>query len=1294
MKPKSRIIAALLCITMILMLTPGAVFAAEPAIADVVMDPDNVRIRVDFSEGIYTNSDGTGGVTADDFILSFEQNGGTVSNAITSGPRTLANGDPAGGESSFFFYLALTDGPASGVETIEIRPKDGASVYNAAGEAMAAGTTTGAISLFDKRVEFAPGYPSAGSPQEEGSKQAQLVIYPLNETVTAYYVVIENEATAPSSAQVMDGKDSEDGAPLAKGTHANVNTGGIDIAVILPEDATDYDAWVVIQDAAGNTIGPVKVDLRTPDAATTDYVCEIAGGPKYATLDDALSAISGGEPVTIKLLDDINYNKGISISDGRNITFNLDGYTLNVVNDANPGIGLIVTSGHVGYIGSGAFNVIGTSCGVSANGGSATATVTNATATLEGGNGAVAINGGDIVVNGDAQGGYNGVSVANPGSTAVINGNAVGTMASDSSGARAGSGGSVTINGGTAQGVYYGAYANGSDSLVTITGGDAIGTGANSFGVHAEIGGTVHIIGNTQGTRYGVYSSDGTSVSVTGNATVTAEINGVGVDAQSGGTITIGGNVVANGSSLGALAISGGEITIDGAVMASNYIKVYDNVSEMLIYKDGSTDSQTIPTTKEGYFTYSAGTGTGASTVWVKEAAATPADVTGMTLDKTSLAQSGGKVNATVAGTNLDAMGTDLKVSLDGGASKIGTVTGNTGTEAIIEFDVPENTAETDRTDTVTLYLNGAATGHSASVTVAAIQVPVNYTVTFDSQGGSLVASIDDIASGSTISEPETPAWSGHTFGGWYKESDCIHVWNFSTDTVTGNITLYAKWTVNPPAAHTVSVWANPSMGGSVSGGGTYNEGATVTVTATPKSGYSFISWTEDSVWISSNAAYTFEMGTEDRNLKANFTAASSSHSSGGGGGSPTSAPSLTAAQILDSSGSITSTITPKLDSRTGIVSVQVGSALLNSAFNKSETDGKEIKTVVVSIPKIGGAKAYETTLPVSFLSAGDASTAIKIKTNIATVTVPGNMLNATDTAGAQNISLTITAVDKSKLAANVQTQIGNKPIIELSLMTDGKQTSWNNENAPVTVSIPYTPTAAELQDSEHIVIWYIDGSGKLVSVPNGRYDPATGTVKFTTTHFSYFAIAYMHKTFNDLGSVTWAEKSIEVLASKGILRGTSEKEYNPQSNITRADFLCFLVRTLGVDASVDGNFDDIDKNAYYYKEIAIAKKLGITTGLGNNKFNPDAGITRQDMMVMTERALKLLKKIKQQGMVSDLKKYADKSLIAPYAINSVASLVKEELIEGSGGNINPLGNTTRAEAAVFLYRIYNKYPG
>ena len=69
---------------------------------------------------------------------------------------------------------------------------------------------------------------------------------------------------------------------------------------------------------------------------------------------------------------------------------------------------------------------------------------------------------------------------------------------------------------------------------------------------------------------------------------------------------------------------------------------------------------------------------------------------------------------------------------------------------------------------------------------------------------------------------------------------------------------------------HQISVLANPSNGGSVSGGGTYNSGVNCTVTATPNSNYSFINWTENGTPVSSNTSYSFIVN-DDRTLTANF---------------------------------------------------------------------------------------------------------------------------------------------------------------------------------------------------------------------------------------------------------------------------------------------------------------------------------------------------------------------------------------------------------------------------------------
>ena len=76
-------------------------------------------------------------------------------------------------------------------------------------------------------------------------------------------------------------------------------------------------------------------------------------------------------------------------------------------------------------------------------------------------------------------------------------------------------------------------------------------------------------------------------------------------------------------------------------------------------------------------------------------------------------------------------------------------------------------------------------------------ETPTTYTVTFDSNGGSQVAPITDVEHGSTITAPAAPTkTSGYNqkFAGWFENEALTIQWIFSMDTVTSDITLYAKW--------------------------------------------------------------------------------------------------------------------------------------------------------------------------------------------------------------------------------------------------------------------------------------------------------------------------------------------------------------------------------------------------------------------------------------------------------------------------------------------------------------------
>jgi uncharacterized repeat protein (TIGR02543 family) len=88
----------------------------------------------------------------------------------------------------------------------------------------------------------------------------------------------------------------------------------------------------------------------------------------------------------------------------------------------------------------------------------------------------------------------------------------------------------------------------------------------------------------------------------------------------------------------------------------------------------------------------------------------------------------------------------------------------------------------------------------AGNVTLYAGWTLCQYTVAFDSQGGSAVAPTGS-GYGSTVAEPTAPALTGYYFAGWYREPSCLSRWNFAADPVTADLTLYARWATQTQAA-------------------------------------------------------------------------------------------------------------------------------------------------------------------------------------------------------------------------------------------------------------------------------------------------------------------------------------------------------------------------------------------------------------------------------------------------------------------------------------------------------------
>lgn len=105
-------------------------------------------------------------------------------------------------------------------------------------------------------------------------------------------------------------------------------------------------------------------------------------------------------------------------------------------------------------------------------------------------------------------------------------------------------------------------------------------------------------------------------------------------------------------------------------------------------------------------------------------------------------------------------------------------------------------------------------------------------------------------------------------FVNWTENGVEITKLNPYTFTVDSDRTITGNFAIN---SYNITTSVNPSNGGSVSGGGSYNHGATVSLTATAASGYAFVGWYEDSSRVNTSNPLTFT-ATQDRSIVAKFT--------------------------------------------------------------------------------------------------------------------------------------------------------------------------------------------------------------------------------------------------------------------------------------------------------------------------------------------------------------------------------------------------------------------------------------
>ena len=170
---------------------------------------------------------------------------------------------------------------------------------------------------------------------------------------------------------------------------------------------------------------------------------------------------------------------------------------------------------------------------------------------------------------------------------------------------------------------------------------------------------------------------------------------------------------------------------------------------------------------------------------------------------------------------------------------------------------------------------------------------------------------------------------------------------------------------------------------------------------------------------------------------------------------------------------------------------------------------------------------------------------------------------------------------------------------------------------------------------------------------------------------------------FDDIENVEWAKESIIDLYRDGIISGVGDNKFNPNDEVTREEFVKMLVLALNIhDNTLKTYFSDTDNDAWYNSYLASAVKYELISGIGNNMFGVGEKMTREDMAVVLNRSLKY-------PTDEDTEKYSDDAVISAYAKDAVYAMKQAGIMRGVENNcFAPKANVTRAMAAKVIYEM------
>ncbi|MCD8048574.1 MAG: S-layer homology domain-containing protein [Clostridia bacterium] len=308
------------------------------------------------------------------------------------------------------------------------------------------------------------------------------------------------------------------------------------------------------------------------------------------------------------------------------------------------------------------------------------------------------------------------------------------------------------------------------------------------------------------------------------------------------------------------------------------------------------------------------------------------------------------------------------------------------------------------------------------------------------------------------------------------------------------------------------------------------------------------------------------------------------------------------------------------------------------------------------------------------------------------------------ETYGTVEATVTVTVYTSSSGGSSGGSSSGTTTYAVTSEEFENGDVSFNSSNAQSGATVTITVTPDDGYETESITV--TDASGNDIEVTAND----DGTYSFTMPSSKVSVSAEFKEIdtdtepttepteddthdcpsekFTDVDTSLWYHEYIDYVLENGLMNGTGDTTFEPNTTTTRAMIVTVLYRLEGEPTSGTSQFADVASGDWYANAVAWAAENGIVLGCGDGTFGANDVITREQTATILYRYADYKGADTSVGEDTNILSYTDADEISEYAIPAMQWAVGTGLVNGKGDNVlDPQGGATRAETAAMLMR-------